>query len=55
MQRTCTKCGGYLFGELTLDLYQVKYWKCVNCGWSREETLVRPSRAISPVRHQGCR
>lgn len=55
MPRICTKCGGLLIGELPMDFYQARHWKCVNCGWSREETLVRPSRAISPVRHHVCR
>ena len=52
MWRTCTKCGGLLFGEVALDLYRGQYWKCVNCGWYREETLVRSSRDLSAVHHR---
>ncbi len=52
MRRTCTKCGGLLFQELALDLYQGKHWRCVNCGWYCEETLVRPYRAIKSEHHR---
>lgn len=55
MRRICTKCGGLLIGELAMDFYQARHWKCVNCGWHREEALVRPSRPISPPRHYVCR
>lgn len=55
MQRICGKCGGLLIGELAMDFYQARHWKCVNCGWSREEMLVRSSRALSPVRLRVCR
>ena len=55
MSRICTKCGGLLIGELPMDFYQARHWKCVNYGWSREEPLVCPSRAISPLRHHVCR
>lgn len=55
MQRICTRCGGLLIGERPIDFYQVRRWKCVNCGWSREETLARPSRAMSLGRHHVCR
>ncbi len=51
MPRVCTKCGGLLIGERPMDFYHANYWKCVNCGWYREEMLVRSSRAISPARH----
>ena len=51
MQRICTKCGGLLIGERPMDLYQARHWKCVNCGWYREETLIRMGRSIPPVRH----
>jgi predicted RNA-binding Zn-ribbon protein involved in translation (DUF1610 family) len=51
MRRICTKCGGLLIGQLAMDFYQAKSWKCVNCGWCREETLVRMGRFIPPVRH----
>jgi hypothetical protein len=46
MQRICTKCGGLLIGERPMDFYQAKHWKCVNCGWYREEVLVLPGRPI---------
>lgn len=55
MRRICTKCGGLLIGELAMDFYQAKSWKCVNCGWYREETLVRPGRPILPVHHRAYR
>ena len=55
MRRVCTKCGGLLIGELAMDFYQAKSWKCVNCGWYREETLVRPGRPILPVHHRAYR
>ena len=51
MPRPCAKCGGLLIGELAMDFYQVRQWKCVNCGWSHKEMLVRPDRPILPV-HQ---
>lgn len=49
MQKICVKCGGLLIGELAMDFYQARHWKCVNCGWHREEALVRPGRPILPV------
>lgn len=52
MQKTCTKCGGLLIGERPMDFYQAKYWKCVNCGWYREEGPVRSGRPILPVHHR---
>jgi hypothetical protein len=55
MQRICTKCGGLLIGELPMDFYHARHWKCVNCGWYREEMLVHPSRSTSPVGHRVCR
>lgn len=55
MARTCSKCGGLLIGESPMDFYQARCWKCVNCGWCREEKLVPPCRVISSVRHPACR
>lgn len=55
MQGMCTKCGGLLIGERPMDFYQAKCWKCVNCGWYREETLVRPSRPILLAHHRAHR
>jgi hypothetical protein len=46
MQRICTKCGGLLIGERPMDFYLGDYWKCVNCGWSQQERLMRPDRAM---------
>lgn len=51
MPRICTKCGGLLVGELVMDFYQVRHWKCINCGWYREEVFMHPARSISPARH----
>lgn len=52
MQRVCDKCGGLLIGELPMDFYRARHWKCVNCGWSREEALVRSNRAIKSMHHR---
>lgn len=46
MPRICAKCGGLVIMELAMDFYRARYWKCVNCGWSCKETLVRMGRAI---------
>lgn len=55
MQRICVKCGGLLIGERAMDFYQVNSWKCVNCGWYREEALARPGRPVLPVHHRANR
>jgi|CXWJ01.1.fsa_nt_gi hypothetical protein len=55
MQRICTKCGGLLIGERPMDFYLGNYWKCVNCGWSRQETLMRSDRAMRLRGQRVCR
>jgi len=51
MPTICKKCRGLLIGELALDYYQGRHWRCVNCGWYREELLVRPGRTLGLVKH----
>ncbi len=51
MTSSCDKCGGLLLGERVLDYYQVRRWKCVNCGRAREDgrvflKLARPYKWI---------
>ena len=55
MQRICTKCGGLLIGERPMDFCLGNYWKCVNCGWSRQETLMRSDRAMRLRGQRVCR
>lgn len=47
MKSICAKCGGCIIGERALDYYHAKRWRCINCGWYREDAAVGPSRAIS--------
>jgi hypothetical protein len=47
MTSSCGRCVGYVIGERDPDYYQARCWRCINCGWYREDAAVRPSRAIS--------
>ena len=44
---TCHKCGGLLLSERILDFYaHPEHWKCINCGWHRQDNQQshQPSR-----------
>lgn len=46
MKTTCGRCGGYVIGERDLDYYRARHWRCINCGWCREESVAFQSRAV---------
>jgi hypothetical protein len=52
MHRICMKCGGLLVGQWPMDFYQARHWKCVNCGWPREETHAYLDQATSSRRYR---
>ncbi len=47
MKTSCRRCGGYVIGERDPDYYRARLWRCINCGWYREESVVFQSRAIT--------
>lgn len=61
MKGACQKCGGLLIVERAMDYYaQSAGVKCVNCGWSKRESLVlfaspEGSRGVSFHMTDGCK
>lgn len=50
MTSICDRCGGRVIGERVPDYYQARQWRCVNCGWYRKDTQLRPGRVICPAK-----
>lgn len=46
MTPSCGRCGGCIIDEPSHDYYRTRRWRCVNCGWYREDVAVRPGRAV---------
>jgi hypothetical protein len=46
MKSSCARCGGYIIGERATDYYQARRWRCINCGWYREDVVAPRGRAV---------
>lgn len=46
MKTSCRRCGGYIIGEGASDYYREKRWRCINCGWYCEESVVLRSLVV---------
>lgn len=53
MTSRCGRCGGCIIGEPPSDYYQARQWRCINCGWYREDVVLRQGRTID-VSKRGC-
>ena len=46
MLSSCERCGGCVIGERVSDYYQARHWRCINCGWFRDDVQVRSGQPI---------
>lgn len=47
MTSNCRRCGGCIIGERHYDYYQTRQWRCVNCGWYREDIVLQQGRPVN--------
>ncbi len=56
MTSICRRCGGYVIGDRAPDYYRARRWRCINCGWYREDAVIKTALlSLHAVRAGGYR